>query len=67
MTEVEIVGWHHQINGHEFEEVPGVFAYHQFLDLTHIHVHQVGDAILISYPVVPFSFLQSCPASGSFQ
>ena len=24
MTEDEMVGWHHQLNGHEFEEVSGV-------------------------------------------
>ena len=23
-TEVEMVGWHHQLNGHEFEQTPGV-------------------------------------------
>ena len=23
-TEVEIVGWHHRLNGHEFEQTPGV-------------------------------------------
>ena len=23
MTEDEIVGWHHQLNGHEFEQTPG--------------------------------------------
>ena len=23
MTEDEMVGWHHQINGHEFEQFPG--------------------------------------------
>ena len=23
MTEGEIVGWHHQLNGHEFEKAPG--------------------------------------------
>ena len=23
MTEDEKVGWHHQINGHEFEQAPG--------------------------------------------
>ena len=23
MTEDEVVGWHHQLNGHEFEQVPG--------------------------------------------
>ena len=22
-TENEIVGWHHQLNGHEFEQIPG--------------------------------------------
>ena len=24
MTEDEMVGWHHQPNGHEFEQTPGV-------------------------------------------
>ena len=24
MTEDEMVGWHHQLNDHEFESVPGV-------------------------------------------
>ena len=23
-TEDEVVGWHHQLNGHEFESIPGV-------------------------------------------
>ena len=23
MTEVEMVGWHHRLNGHEFEQTPG--------------------------------------------
>ena len=23
MTEDEMVGWHHQMNGHEFEQTPG--------------------------------------------
>ena len=23
MTEVEIVGWHHRLNGQEFEQAPG--------------------------------------------
>ena len=23
MTEDEIVGWHHQLSGHEFEQTPG--------------------------------------------
>ena len=24
MTEDEMIGWHHQLNGHELEEAPGV-------------------------------------------
>ena len=24
MTEEEMVGWHHQLNGHEFEQVLGI-------------------------------------------
>ena len=24
MTEDEVVGWHHRLNGHEFERSPGV-------------------------------------------
>ena len=24
MTEDEMAGWHHQVNGHEFEQAPGV-------------------------------------------
>jgi len=24
MTEDEMVGWHHQLNGHELEQTPGV-------------------------------------------
>ena len=23
MTEDEMIGWHHQLNGHEFEQAPG--------------------------------------------
>ena len=24
MTEDEVVGWHHRLNGHEFEQAPGI-------------------------------------------
>ena len=24
MTQDEMVGWHHRLNGHEFEQAPGV-------------------------------------------
>ena len=26
MTEDEMVGWHHRLNGHEFESTPGVYS-----------------------------------------
>ena len=29
MTEDEMVGWHHQLNGHEFELTPGVGEGHE--------------------------------------
>ena len=28
MTVDEIVGWHHQLDGHEFEQTPGSFTFH---------------------------------------
>ena len=36
---------------------PGLPVHHQLPELTQTHVHQVGDAIQPSHPVVPFSFL----------
>ena len=46
---------------------PGLHVHHQFPDFTQTHVHRVGDAIQLSYPVIPFSSCpQSLPASGSF-
>ena len=43
---------------------PGFTVHHQ---LPEIQVHQVGDAIQPSYPVIPFSsHLQSPPGSGCF-
>ena len=52
--------------------MPGFPVHHQLLELTQTHVHWVSDAIepfhlLISSSVIPFSCLQSFPASGSFQ
>ena len=35
-------------------------------NLLELHIHWIGDAIQPSHPVVPFSHLQSFPASGSF-
>ena len=45
--------------------MPGLPVHHQLPEITHTHVHWVGDAI--SSSVVPFtSCPQSLPASGSF-
>ena len=47
---------------------PGFPVHHQLLELTHTHVHWVGDALQPSHPAIPFSScLQSFPASGSFR
>ena len=43
--------------------MPGFHVHHLLLELTQTHVHQV---CAISFSVVPFSRLQSFPASGSF-
>ena len=32
MTENEMVGWHHRLNGHEFEQAPGVGEGHGSLE-----------------------------------
>ena len=41
-------------------------VHHQLSEFTQTHLHQVGDAIQPSHPVVPFSCPQSLPASESF-
>ena len=47
--------------------MPGLPVHHQLPEFTQTHVHQVGDAIQPSHPVVPFSSCpQSLPASESF-
>ena len=38
MTEDEMVGWHHQLDGHEFEHAPGVGDGHE---AWHAAVHGV--------------------------
>ena len=48
--------------------MPGLPVHHQPPDLAQTHVHLVHSAIQPSHPLSsPFSFLQSFPASGSFQ
>ena len=47
--------------------LPGLPVHHQLPEFTQSHVHQVGDAIQPSHPVIPFSSCpQSLPASESF-
>ena len=46
---------------------PGFPVHHQLPELTQTQVHQVGDAIQPSHPLIPFSCLQSFPATGSSQ
>ena len=46
---------------------PGYSVLHYLQEFAQIHDYWVGDAIQPSHPVVPFSHLQSFPASGSFQ
>ena len=47
--------------------MPGFPVHHQLPEPAQTYVHQVGDAIQPSHPVIPFfSHLQSFPASGSF-
>ena len=65
-TEDVMVGWHHWLNGHEFEQTLGdsegqesllycstpVFpVQHQFLEPTQTHVHLIVDAIQPSHPL----------------
>ena len=46
--------------------MPGFPVHHQLPELDQTHVHWVGDAIQPSHSVIPFSCLQSFPASVSF-
>ena len=41
-TEDEMVGWYHQLDGYEFEQVP---------ELAQTHVHQISDIIQLSHPL----------------
>ena len=46
--------------------MPGSSVLHYLLKFAQIHVHPASDAIQPSYPLIPFSCLQSFPASGYF-
>ena len=46
---------------------PGLPVLHCLPELAQTHVHQVGDAIQSSHPLLPLGLLPQCfPASGSF-
>ena len=49
-----------------YRSMRGFPVHQQLLDLVQTHVHWGSDAIQPSHLVVPFSCLQSFPASGSF-
>ena len=43
MTEAEMVGWYHQLNGHEFEKPPGVGNGHGSLACCSLWGHKESD------------------------
>ena len=43
MTEDEMVGWHHQLNGHEFEQAPGESERRESLACCHSWGHKESD------------------------
>ena len=45
MTDGEIVGWHHELNGHEFEEIPGVGEGQRSLESCSLWGHKELDTI----------------------
>ena len=69
MTEGEMVGLHHRLNGHEFEQTlgagegqgslvccsPGFLVFHYLLEFAQTHIHHVDNAIQPSHPLSPSS------------
>ena len=45
MTEDEMVRWHHQLNGHEFEQAPGVEDGQESLACCSLWSHKESDMI----------------------
>ena len=54
ITEDEMVGWHHQLNGHEFEQAPGT---DDGQEAWHAAVHGVAK----SWTQLNFHNLSNCP------
>ena len=42
MTEDEMVGWHHQLDGHEFEQAPGAGDAQGSREAWHAAIHGVA-------------------------
>ena len=79
MTEDEMVGWHHQLDVHGFEQALGdgmknskawcAAVHHQLPEFVQTHMHSVDDAIQPSHPLSspsPPAFNLSQP-QGLFQ
>ena len=54
MTEDELVGWHHQVNGHEFKQTPGdgegqgsVACYSPWGCITEFHDHPFDPGFVV--------------------
>ena len=45
MTEVEVVRWHHRLDGHEFEQALGIGDGQEILVCCHPWGHKVSDTI----------------------
>ena len=43
MTEDEMVGWHHRLNGHEFEQGPGKLGVLQSMGLQRVEQTQLSN------------------------
>ena len=54
VTEDEMVGWHHQLNGHdEFKQTLGDSEGQESLEFAETPVYWVSDAIQPSHPLSP--------------
>ena len=61
MTEDEMVGWHHRLNGHEFEQTLGDSGGQRSLACCSLWDHRVGQDIATeqvseAYPSLPEAF-----------
>jgi len=65
MTENEMVGWHHRLNGHEFEQTPGVGDGQGGLACCSPWIHKELDTTAhLNYEILLFLFLKGFPDSS---